>query len=454
MQKKKNGKKFLQWMHQAITLPDKMFPSKKQKKGKVSAVKHVKFFFYRKYIFCKAFCALWVLPKEKLDAFLDSYDVFTHDWRDEEKLKRELGDDYYGKAKRKIEDWYYVINLLCTLGSVEKMYIPPQIDPSKNIFDNQDLYEKKMVDDLHIKKRDKVLDIGCGRGRVAYHVAQLSGAHVTGFNLDESQIKEAQNFSEMMGYGDHTHFFVRDMNKLPYAFADNSMDAVYHVQALSYATDLTAIMKEAFRVLKPGGRFCSLDLVYQDNYDPNNKQHVEQVNKIKPLVGAVGIRTTKEYTQAYKDAGFKIAISNLPSVIDIDGPTMEKASKEYARMHKVVNSLVKWKLMPAHFKVLFDQIDRFTDVYLKINKEKLISMNYQVVGIKPGQDDIGVSVLDCYQCVSGRDDIGAGCNGCRECLGEGRTPDDCNANCHECLVDCRASEACNEDCGYECRSVR
>jgi sterol 24-C-methyltransferase len=44
------------------------------------------------------------------------------------------------------------------------------------------------------------------------------------------------------------HFTVADFNK-PLDFADDMFDAVYDVQALTYATDLEFTLKQAFRVL-------------------------------------------------------------------------------------------------------------------------------------------------------------------------------------------------------------
>lgn len=39
-----------------------------------------------------------------------------------------------------------------------------------------------------------MLDIGCGRARVATHMASVTGAHVTGINIDEDQMANAKAF--------------------------------------------------------------------------------------------------------------------------------------------------------------------------------------------------------------------------------------------------------------------
>ncbi|MGB3011091.1 MAG: hypothetical protein WBB54_06920, partial [Mycobacterium sp.] len=84
-----------------------------------------------------------------------------------------------------------VIHLLCTLGSVEKMYMPPQIDPAESVLQNQILFERIVAEDLYLTPGEKVLELGCGCGAIAEHIAELTGATPYGVNLDSSQIEKA-----------------------------------------------------------------------------------------------------------------------------------------------------------------------------------------------------------------------------------------------------------------------
>jgi hypothetical protein len=69
-------------------------------------------------------------------------------------------------SSNELTELYKVIHLLCTLGSVEKMYMPPQIDPAESVLANQILFERIVADDLNLKPGDKVLELGCGSGRL------------------------------------------------------------------------------------------------------------------------------------------------------------------------------------------------------------------------------------------------------------------------------------------------
>ena len=96
-----------------------------------------RFFTYRLSTIFKSFKALCTLPPEKVDAFLSSYNIYNHDWVNEEELIKDMGVDYYKEVQKKLIDYYSVLNHLCAIGQVEKMYIPPAMDLSASIIGNQ-----------------------------------------------------------------------------------------------------------------------------------------------------------------------------------------------------------------------------------------------------------------------------------------------------------------------------
>ena len=140
------------------------------------------------------------------------------------------------------------------------MYIPPAIDLSSSIIANQKLFEKLMCQDLGLAPGQKVLDIGCGRGRVVGHMAQLSGAHLIGMNIDPDQLESAQKFAQGHNLSHRCEFLRGDLNQIPYPFPDASFDNIYEIQCIfSLSKDLGKTFKEIHRLLKPGGRFGSLE---------------------------------------------------------------------------------------------------------------------------------------------------------------------------------------------------
>jgi sterol 24-C-methyltransferase len=340
------------------------------------------FWLYRLSTIAKSFKTLYTLPPEKIDAFMKSYNIYDHDWENEEQLIQDMGVDYYNEVKRKLVDYYCVLNHLCALGQVEKMYIPPAMDLSKSIIQNQVLFEEKMAKDLGVGKGDKVLDIGCGRGRIACHVASLTGASVTGVNIDHNQLESARRFAQGSGLSDQCQFRQGDLNDLPLPFEDNSLDAVYQVQVFSLSKNLGKLFKDIHRILKPGAKLACLDWMSLPAYDPKNPHHFNLMRKVKPLIGAIGTLSVDKYIELLKEAGFEILISENPSIDGLQAPLIEKADNFYTRVAAIIKTLVACRILPKHFKTLFDRLTKDGEALIEADRLRLVTMVYYVLAQK------------------------------------------------------------------------
>lgn len=343
---------------------------------------NVKPFLYRVSTMWDSFKALYKLTPGQVDAFVQSFEIFEHDWKDEKKLKEAYGDDYYAVVKRKLLDYYSVLNYICSLGSLEKMYIPAMLKPEQSLCKNQELFEERMMMDLKLSGSARVLDIGCGRGRIAAHVTRVTKAHVTGINIDDEQLKNAKEFAKRSKLDNRLAFEKVDMNNLPLPFQNGELDAVYHIQVFSFCKNLPQLLSEIYRILKPGGRMSSCDWAVLDNYDAKNAEHVKLVNSIKPLVGAVGTPSSKEYIDAFKQAGFKIIKAEVPSAVSTDAENIDKASKEYGLIHGFINFFVKARIFPKHFKTLLEQLSANVDKLIEVDRRGLATTNFHIVAEK------------------------------------------------------------------------
>jgi len=95
----------------------------------------------------------------------------------------------------------------------------------------------------------KVLDIGCGTGLYALDLA-ARGVDVTGVDISRPMLERARAKAQDAGLD--VRFLEADALQLP--FGEQSFDAVLSVTALEFMPDLSAALREAFRVLKAGGR--------------------------------------------------------------------------------------------------------------------------------------------------------------------------------------------------------
>ena len=150
---------------------------------------------YRLSTMLRSLKALYKLSPEQVDGFIKSYEIYECDWIDGQAMKDSKKVNYE-EVKKNIINWYNVINHLCAIGVVEKMYIPPTIDPTLSLFENQKLIERKFAEWTDMKAGDKVFELGCGRGRVAAHLASITGANITGINIDQGQLDDATNFAK------------------------------------------------------------------------------------------------------------------------------------------------------------------------------------------------------------------------------------------------------------------
>ena len=197
---------------------------------------------------------LLTISDEDYTAYMRSYDELFVDSPENTRADYEAGVPLRGYpqgSSNELTELYKVIHLLCTLGSVEKMYMPPTIDPERSVLQNQILFEKIVADDMQLHPGDKVLDLGCGCGAIAEHMAELTGATPYGVNLDSSQIEKAWRNPNLP----RNNFSVGDFNKA-LEFDDESFDAVYAIQPMTYVSDHAYTFSEVFRVLKPGAFFA------------------------------------------------------------------------------------------------------------------------------------------------------------------------------------------------------
>lgn len=100
------------------------------------------------------------------------------------------------------------------------------------------------------------LDVGCGNGMAAIHLATTCGFDVTGIDVDPDQIRLAQRTA---GQRVDVRFQVADATRLP--FADATFDIVATNRMTHHIPGWKTAIAEMVRVVRPGGFLVYSDLV-------------------------------------------------------------------------------------------------------------------------------------------------------------------------------------------------
>ncbi len=107
---------------------------------------------------------------------------------------------------------------------------------------------KQMISQGMKQGKSKLLDIGCGGGFLSNSLIK-KGVQVTGLDISEDAIHIAKHYDTTK----KVHYLKGDAYDLP--FLENSFDFVCAMDFLEHVDNPEKVIKEASRVLKPGGSF-------------------------------------------------------------------------------------------------------------------------------------------------------------------------------------------------------
>jgi arsenite methyltransferase len=151
---------------------------------------------------------------------------------------------------------------------------------------------------IELKPGETVLDLGSGGGIDVLLSAKRVGPAGKAYGLDMTDdmlalARENQRQADV----ENVEFLKGEIENIP--LADNSVDVVISNCVINLSADKGRVLREAFRVLKPGGRFAVSDVVVR------GEVHEQVRNSMLLWVGCIaGALEEGEYTAELGAAGF------------------------------------------------------------------------------------------------------------------------------------------------------
>jgi ubiquinone/menaquinone biosynthesis C-methylase UbiE len=215
---------------------------------------------------------------------------------------------------------------------------------------------------LELNSNSSVLEIGCGSGAYALHLAQTVGCSVTGLDINALGIRNASQLALDSGMAQKVRFEVCDVS-LPLPFADETFDAVFSNDVLCHVPGRPSLIAEIHRVLKPGGG----RLLFSDALIIGSIVSQEEI-ATRSSIGFYLFSPPGENERLMQQAGF----SNIETL-----DTTEHAARTAARWHSA-RQKYKDRLIVVEGELKWAGLQRFLSCVHALTKERrLLRLLYQ-----------------------------------------------------------------------------
>ena len=224
---------------------------------------------------------------------------------------RELVQEKYGEAARRVRTGQGLPADCCSKTSCCEGSASSSCDPiTSDLYDEAQtsgVPEKALLASLgcgnptalaELKPGETVLDLGAGGGIDVLLSAKRVGATGKAYGLDmtDEMLALAEENKRKSGFS-NVEFLKGEIENIP--LPDNSVDVIISNCVINLSGDKNRVIEEAFRVLKPGGRFAVSDVVVRGDVP------VEVRKSMELWVGCIaGALEETDYVERLVRAGF------------------------------------------------------------------------------------------------------------------------------------------------------
>ena len=166
---------------------------------------------------------------------------------------------------------------------------------SRRIIDRMASYSSQLQE---LGNKARLLDLGSGYGGTARHLAKTFGCQVVGLNLSETENIRHREKNQEQGLDKLIEVVDGNFERIPYE--ENSFDVVWSQDSFLHSPDREQVIKEATRVLKPGGEFIFTDPMQTEDAYP------EYLDPILKRIHLASLATPSFYFQTAEKMGLKL----------------------------------------------------------------------------------------------------------------------------------------------------
>jgi len=155
-----------------------------------------------------------------------------------------------------------------------------------------------------VKQADKVLDVGCGYGGTAVHVAHQLNCSVVGINTSAFQIAAGKQLAARSEDVKPNQVEFQVANALDLPFPDDTFDVVISIEASTYMPDKSKYVSEMGRVCKPGGKVILVD--FHRTPGPKTKKQEKSLKHMKKMFSSPDFESPQIHEDLMAKHGLEI----------------------------------------------------------------------------------------------------------------------------------------------------